>query len=97
MTGAEPTVADAGDSDVSFAAGCLRVTEMACELPPPGAGLLTEKLRAPTGARVAAGTTAVSWVLLTNVVVSEVVPTMTTDDDMKLVPVRVNVVSAVPA
>lgn len=51
----------------------------------------------PTGARMAAGTTAVSSVALTKVVVSVVVPAITTEDALKFVPVKVKIVSGEPA
>jgi polyribonucleotide nucleotidyltransferase len=72
------------------------VTETLCETPPV-AGFETAKLKVPTGARRAAGAVAVSWVALTKVVVSVVVPALTTEDELKFVPVRVKVVSGEPA
>jgi hypothetical protein len=72
------------------------MTEMLCELPPPGAGFETVKLKVPAEARSDAGATAVSCVALTKVVVSADVPPITTEDEMKLVPVKVKVVSGEP-
>ena len=93
----EPTVTVAGESVASIAGGWLRVTGIVCELPPPGAGFKTATLKVPADARSAAGADAVSSVALTKVVASRVVPAMTTEDELKFVPVRVNTVSGEPA
>lgn len=92
-----PTVPVEGESEASVAGGWRSVTERLCELPPPGAGLETVKLKLPAGARRAAGATAVSWVALTNVVVSGVLPVITTEDELKFVPVKAKIASNEPA
>ena len=93
----EPAVTVEGESDPSVADGWLSVTGIVCELPPPGAGFKTATLKVPTGVRSAAGADAVSCVALTKVVASRVVPAMTTEDELKFVPVRVKTVSGEPA
>ena len=82
---------------MSVAGAACSVSAILCDVPPPGAGLVTEKLSLPPVASKAAGTTTVSCVLLTKVVGSAVVPAVTTDEARKFVPVIVNVVSAAPA
>lgn len=93
----EPTVAIEGESESSSGGGCTRVTEMLFELPPPGAGFDTERLSVPAEARSEAGAIAVSWVALAKVVVSAVLPAMTTEDGTKPVPMTLKAVSAEPA
>ena len=63
---------------------------MSCRRPAP---IETVKFKVPAEARRAAGATAVSWVPLTKVVVSAVLPSITTVDERKFVPVKVKVVS----
>lgn len=86
-----------GEREVSWAGGWRSVTEALCDAPPPGVGFETEKLNVPAEAKRAAGATAVSSVALTKVVVNVLVPAVTTVEELKFVPVRVNVVSGEPA
>src|SRR5277367_1734434 len=61
------------------------------------AGSVTVTLAVPTVVISAAGTSAVNWVALTNVVTSGVVLKVTTEVGVKFAPVAVIVVSAAPA
>ena len=63
----------------------------------PEAESVTVTDAVPTVASKAAGTTAVSWVTLTNVVVSGVALKFTTEVEVKFVPVAVIVVLPAPA
>jgi hypothetical protein len=67
------------------------------EVPPPGVGLNTVTVVVPAVAIFAAGTTAVKLVAETYVVVKLDAPHLTTDCELKLVPVTVNVNCAPPA
>ena len=97
VTAGEPAVAEEGESETSVAGSGYSVMEMLCELPPPGEGFETERLRVPAEARRVAGTTAVICVELTRVVVNAADPAIATEDELKFVPVRVKVVSEEPA
>src|SRR5215472_4078704 len=66
-------------------------------VPPPGFGFVTFTGNAPAIATSLAGTVAVSWVALTNVVVSALPLKFTADVDTKFVPVTVKVRAAPPA
>ena len=67
------------------------------EVPPPGVGLKTVTLAVPAVAMSAARIAAVTWVALTYVVVRFVPFHLTTELEMKLVPLTVNVNAEPPA
>ena len=67
------------------------------EVPPPGVGLKTVTLAVPAAAMSAATIEAVSWVEEAYVVVRFVPFHLTTDPEMKLVPLTVNVNAEPPA
>ena len=94
-----PVAAEFGFKLVSvgtgFGATMPTLTEL--EAPPPGAGLNTVILAVPALAISAAGICAVSWVLLTKVVVRSAPFQRTTELLMKFVPLTVNVNAAPPA
>lgn len=94
-----PAVALAGAIDVIVGTGLLIVNGVGPELPPPGAGLNTATGLGPAEAISLAGTAAVSFVLLTKVVVSGIpwIPNCTTDVETKFVPLTVRVKAGPPA
>jgi hypothetical protein len=67
----------------------VTVTPVGLEVLP--SGLKTVKLTVPAAWSTLTGTLAVSWVVLTNVVVSEVLPDFTTAPEMNPPPFRVRV------
>jgi hypothetical protein len=67
------------------------------EVPPPGAGVLTERVVIPADTIWAAGTWAVSWPALTNWVLRVVVPQYTVEPDTNPEPLTVSVKAAAPA
>jgi hypothetical protein len=69
VNAAPPTVALAGVRLVIEGVGLLIVNESADDTPPPGDGLATVTLTVPAAEISAAVIAAVTWVLLTNVVV----------------------------
>lgn len=73
------------------------VNVAALEAPPPGAGLTTVTATLPAEARSAAPMLALSWVLLTNVVVRLLPPQSTVEFDNKLEPFTVSVKPRAPA
>src|SRR5215472_5300693 len=73
------------------------VNVAALELPPPGAGLTTVTATLPAEARSAAPMLALSWLLLTNVVVRLLPPHCTVELDKKLEPFTVSVNANAPA
>ena len=75
----------------------LMVKVKAPEVPPPGVGVNTVTEAEPAVAMSAAEMAAVSWVLLTKVVVRDVPFHCTTEVDRKFVPVTVSVNAEPPA
>jgi hypothetical protein len=69
----------------------------ALEVPPPGAGLVTDTAGVPVEAMLAAGMAAVNCVELTKVVVGADPPKLTVDAATKFVPLIVSVKAAPPA
>ena len=69
----------------------------ALEVPPPGVGLKTVTLAVPAVAMSVARIAAVSWVVLTNVVVRSVPFHLTTELEIKFVPLTVRVKAVPPA
>src|SRR5450432_67557 len=92
-----PVVAFEGISVVAVGTGLLMLKVSGPELPPPGAGLDTVTVAVPAVAMSAAGTVAVTLVLLTNVVVRLPPFHFTTLPCTKLVPFTVRVNDAPPA
>lgn len=66
-------------------------------MPPPGAGFVTATLAVPAAAISAAAIAAVSWVVLTNVVVFDTPLKVIADVDTNPVPFTVRVNAAPPA
>jgi hypothetical protein len=91
-----PTTALFGESDERMGALLFIANVTALEVPPPGVGLVTVILAVPALAMSLAGTCAVSCVALTNVVVSEAPPHLTTELEMKFAPLTVRVKAAPP-
>ena len=89
----------AGEMELMVGAGFTSSTARvsALEVPPPGAGVVTDTARLPAFANCAAGTTAVNTVGFTNSVASAVPPNCTTDWAQKPVPVTVSVVFPLPS
>ena len=97
---APPAVAELGLRPVVVGtglSGTLIVNVWAFEVPPPGAGLKTVTLAVPATAMSAALIDAVSCVALTYVVVRFVAFHLTTELEMKLVPLTVKVKADPPA
>src|SRR5207237_5724910 len=94
---APPTIALAGDSDVSVGAGLFTANVCAADVPPPGAGVITVTCGVPAVAMSAAGIAAVSLVALTNVVVRATPFHCTVLADTKPLPFTVSVKAAPPA
>jgi hypothetical protein len=95
-----PAVADEGLMLVVVGtglSGTLIVKVCALEVPPPGVGLKTVTLVVPAEAISAARIEAASWVDETYVVVRAVPFHLTTDPEMKLVPLTVSVKAEPPA
>lgn len=87
---APPPITEDGDSDPSVGTGSLIVNVNVPEVPPPGARLKTVIEIVPPFTRSAAGTVAVNWVLLTNIVASAAPFHLTTVPLTKLLPVTVS-------
>jgi hypothetical protein len=79
-----------------FATGFVTSKKATNEVPPPGGGLETVTETVVAVAISDAGTTAVNWELLTNVVASTLPFQCTTDPGTKLVPLTVSVNCAPP-
>ena len=97
---APPAVADEGLRLAVLGtglSGTLIVKVWALEVPPPGVGLKTVTLAVPAEAMSAARIEAVTWVALTYVVVRFVPFHLTTELEMKLVPLTVSVKAGPPA
>jgi hypothetical protein len=95
-----PAVADEGLRLVVVGrglSGTLIVKVWALEVPPPGVGLKTVTLAVPAVAMSAARIDAVTWVALTYVVVRFEPFHLTTELEMKFVPLTVNVNAEPPA
>jgi len=75
-------------------AGLTMVKGTAFEVPPPGAGLVTVTAAVPAEANAAAGMAAVNCVELTKAVVRAAPAKLTTDAEMKFVPLTVSATSA---
>jgi hypothetical protein len=88
----------AGERELMVGAGFTSSTARvsALEVPPPGAGVVTDTARLPAFANCAAGATAVNTVGFTNSVASAVPPNCTTDWAQKPVPVTISVVFPLP-
>ena len=69
VNAAPPAVALAGEMEVSVGTGLLIVKVCMLDVPPPGAGLTTATFAVPALVTSLAAIEAVSWVLLTKVVV----------------------------
>ena len=93
---APPAIAEPGFSNVIAGGGPLIVNARELEIPPPGAGLDTVTMGAPTTLMSAAVIAACKLVLETNVVVRALPFHCTVEDGTKLVPVTVNVKPAPP-
>jgi hypothetical protein len=89
---ASPTFLLAGEMFVVVGSGLFTVKTCEFEVPPPGAGLVTVMLNVPAVVRSLAGIAAITFILLTNVVVRGEPAKLTTEFDTKFVPftVRVN-------
>jgi hypothetical protein len=94
---APPARAVLGDMLVSVGSGLFTVRESAAEVPPPGAEFATVTERVPGEATSLAGMAALSWVLLTKVVVRLEPLTWTTDPLTKFVPFTVRLKAELPA
>lgn len=92
-----PVVAVFGESEVIVGAGLFTVNGEVVDVPPPGAGLVTVTLNVPAVAMSGAAIEAVTCVAFTNVVVLAVPLKFTTEDELKFVPLTVNVKAAPPA
>ena len=66
----DPATADAGGIELNTGTGLLMVNDRELEVPPPGDGLVTPIVTDPAVVMAEAGILAVSWVLLTNCVVT---------------------------
>jgi hypothetical protein len=69
----------------------------AFEVPPPGAGLVTDTVSVPLEAMEAAGMAAVNCVEFTNVVAGAAPPKLTIEPATKFVPLMVSVKAVPPA
>jgi hypothetical protein len=89
----------AGEMELIVGAGFTRSTARirGVEVPPPGAGVVTDTARLAGFANCAAGATAVNNVRFTYSVGSAVPPNSTTDCTQKPVPVTVSVVFPLPS
>ena len=94
---APPAVTLEGESEVIAGTGLLIVNVCAAEVPPPGEGLNTTTDAVPAAEMSAALIAAVSFVLLTKVVVRFEPFHCTTDVFTKFVPVTVSVKAGPPA
>jgi hypothetical protein len=92
-----PVAAVFGESEVIVGAGLFTVNGEVVDVPPPGAGLVTVTLNVPAVAMSGAAIEAVTCVAFTNVVVLAVPLKFTTEDELKFVPLTVNVKAAPPA
>jgi hypothetical protein len=75
----------------------LMLNDIAFEVPPPDAGLVTVTATMPTEAMAAPGMAAVNCVELRNVVVGVVPLKLTTEAETKFVPLIVSVKAVLPA
>jgi hypothetical protein len=94
---AEPTITLGGDSAVATGTGLSTVNVSPPEAPPPGVGFDTFTCTLPAVATSAAVMAAVTFVLLTNVVVRLLPPHSTTAPFTKLLPLTVSVKAPLPA
>jgi hypothetical protein len=95
---APPAVAEVGAIEVSVGpAAALIENDKVGDVPPPGAGLVTDTVVVPAVAISAAVIAAVTFVALTKVVVLAAPLNFTTDVDTKPVPLTVRVKAAPPA
>jgi hypothetical protein len=94
---APPAIRLLGESALVPGKGLLTVNVRAPDVPPPGAGVNTVTDAVPAVAMSLARMAAVSWVLLTNVVVRLAPFHRTTEPATKLLPVAVSVNPAPPA
>ena len=92
-----PLIALVGESDVIVGAGLFTANDEFPDVPPPGAGFVTVTFNDPAVAICAAVIAAVTCVALTTVVVAAVPLKLTTEDELKFVPLTVNVKAAPPA
>jgi hypothetical protein len=92
-----PAMAVEGASEEGAGTGLLIVTVVAAVAPPPGAAFTTVTGYVPATAKSAAGTIAVIWVELTNVVTRGTPFHTTTDPATKFVPARFMVNAEAPA
>ena len=97
VNAALPALTFAGEILESEGDGLLIASVKAPEVPPPGAGLATVIERVPAEAISPADTPAVSWVLLTNVVLRFDPFTCTTEPFTKFDPFTVSVKAPPPA
>ncbi len=86
-----PTFFMVGEILVVMGAGFPTVNVIEVDVPPPGAGLKTVTSNFPKERRSLAGIAAVSWVELTNVVVLSEPFHLVTEEEIKLLPLRVKV------
>ena len=93
---APPVIALAGASDVIVGTGLLTAKFTATEVPPPGAGFVTETEKLPTATMSAAVIAAVTCVALTNVVVLALPLKLTVAPLTKPVPLTMRVKAAPP-
>jgi hypothetical protein len=97
VTPGVPTVAVCGASEAMDGTGLFMATGTEVEEPPPGCGLTTRTCETPATGMSVAGTWAVSWLALTNVVV-RVCPFHCTDEvETKFEPFTVSVKAGSPA
>lgn len=94
---ADPTVTLAGDSPPATGTGLSIVNVKPADVPPLGAGLVTFTCTVPAVPTSAALMDAVSFELLTNVVLRLLPPHSTTAPGTKLLPFTVNVKASLPA
>jgi hypothetical protein len=100
FSAAAPAVAEAGEIEASVGTGfaaALIVNVCEVEVPPPGAAVKTVTVLVPDLMMSLAGTAAVSFVALTNVVVNAAPFHCTTEPLTKFVPFAVKVNAAPPA
>jgi len=91
-----PTTAEAGDRLVSVGARLFTVKFTALDVPPPGAGFITETGKVPPVATSVLVRETVSWVLLTKVGVRLEPLKLTVEALVKPLPVTVRVVPKEP-
>jgi len=94
---ASPTIFEVGDMLVVAGTRLLTVKVCAFDVPPPGVALRTVIEKVPAEVTSEAGIDAVSWVVLTKVVVRFDPLKRTVDPETKLVPLTVSVKIASPA